>query len=81
VLNLTNSGSFAYTFKDFPAMLATAASTTIAFTASSNTGAWVLDDVSVTLVQAAVPEPASLAQLADGLLGLVGFEAARRSAN
>jgi MYXO-CTERM domain-containing protein len=70
VLNLVNSAMFlSYTFEDFT-VTATSASTTIAFTGSANGGAWQLDDVSVTAITPAVPEPPSLGLFAVAALGL-----------
>jgi hypothetical protein len=66
VLNITGAfGHTDYMFEDF-IVSATSGSTTISFVGSQSEGQWFVDDVSVTLV----PEPASLALLAAGLLGL-----------
>jgi hypothetical protein len=67
VLNLNNVQPGGYVFENFS--VSAAANTTIAFTGSASLGPWRLDDVSVTPA-AAVPEPASLALLAVGLVSL-----------
>jgi hypothetical protein len=68
VLDLVNVTPSTYTFEDFT-VSAMAASTTIAFAGTARTGAWLLDDVSVTPL-AAVPEPESLGLFAFAALGL-----------
>ena len=75
VLNLVNPASFPYTFENFT-VTASGATTTISFIGSTNgAGGWLIDDVSVTAITPAVPEPASLALLATSILG---FGALRR---
>ena len=78
VLNLMNSGPFAYTFEDFT-VSAAAASTTLAFNASTSGDLWALDDVSVTAVTA-VPEPPALGLFALAALGLAALYHRRSSA-
>jgi hypothetical protein len=71
VLDLVDMTPSTYTFEDFM-VSATAASTTITFAGTTvpNGGEWLVDDVSVTAVTAAVPEPASLGLFAFAALGL-----------
>jgi hypothetical protein len=73
VLDLVNTIPTTYTFEDFT-VTATAASTTVTFagTAQSGDGAWLLDDVSVTAV-AAVPEPPTLGLFTVAALGLAAL--------
>jgi len=78
VLNVVNSGSVPYTFHDFT-VPATALMTTIQFTGITNGGIWAIDDVSVTQVETAVPEPATLALLATGLFGAAAIRRRRPS--
>jgi len=69
VLNVTNASQFPYTFEDFT-VSAMAASTTISFATLGDDSNFFLDDVSVTPVTAAVPEPPPLPGIA-AALGLV----------
>ncbi|MGA8758667.1 MAG: hypothetical protein WB611_20570 [Stellaceae bacterium] len=71
VLDLVNVTPTTYMFEDFT-VTATAASTTLDFTAASSAG-WLLDDVSVTAVPAAVPEPPALGLFAVATLGLAAL--------
>lgn len=78
VLDLVNVTPTTYTFEDFT-VTATAASTTLDFTAASSNAAWLLDDVSVTAVTPAVPEPASLGLFAVAVLGLAAVHRRRHA--
>jgi PEP-CTERM motif len=65
-LALTNVAGFPYT--SFSAMVtATGASSTLSFTFVDPQSFWLLDNVSVTAVTAAVPEPSTLLLLGAGL--------------
>ncbi|HME40532.1 MAG TPA: PEP-CTERM sorting domain-containing protein [Steroidobacteraceae bacterium] len=77
VLNVVNSGFIPYTFYDFK-VPATALMTTIQFTGITSGGIWAIDDVSVTQVETAVPEPATLL-LATGLFGAAAIRRRRPS--
>ena len=77
MLDLVNSEPFLYTFEDFT-VSAAAASTTIAF-AGAGGGGWFLDDVSVSAVTPAMPEPTSLALLATAVLGFGVLRSCRSS--
>ena len=69
LLDLVNVANFGYTQEDFT-VTATGTSTTIAFDGTANSGAWALDDVSVTDLGPATPEPASLVLMGTGLLAI-----------
>ena len=69
VLDLVNPASFGYTLEDF-SVTATGTSTTIAFSTTGSGGGSAIDDVSVTDLGPATPEPASLLLLASGLLAI-----------
>jgi len=72
LLDLTNSGAFAYQQYTFD-VLGGAGSSVLAFSDVQNPSAWNLDSVSVT----PVPEPSTYALMLAGL-GVVGFVARRR---
>ena len=74
VQSLLNSGAMAYTEFSFT-VIATGTSTPISFSFRNDPSFWRFDDVSVTHLSAAAPEPGTLALLA---LGIVGGVVARR---
>ncbi len=73
VLDLVDPADFGYTLEDFTVTATAGTSTTIEFEGNGNGGLWALDDVSVTDLGPAAPEPGSVALVAAGLLGLWEF--------
>lgn len=69
--SFTNASEFGYT-EFLATVVATGASTALSFSFTNPQSFWLLDDVSVTAVTAAVPEPESIALMAAGLLVLLG---------
>jgi hypothetical protein len=81
VLSLANPGAFNYTSFLFP-VVATGASTAVTFTFRQDPSFFLLDNVSVEAVGAAVPEPASMLLLGSGLAGIAArFRRNRRKTN
>jgi hypothetical protein len=74
VFSLSNAGAFGYTLFSFD-VLATAATTDIEFVFLNEPSFWDLDDVSVV---STVPEPATMALVASGLVAMAGAGARRR---
>ena len=80
VFESLNAPAFGYTLESFD-VLATAAQTTLTFAGRNDPSYQALDDVSVTPIAAAVPEPATWAMMILGM-GAIGFSmrsAKRRS--
>jgi hypothetical protein len=77
VYTLSNALPFSYTLFTF-GVVATAVTTDIMFNFQNVDWFWDFDDVSVIAASSTVPEPATMALLATGLVALAGAGARRR---